>query len=230
MIVVQHKIYTALSILFTMLIVLGNIVCQKFVYLSILSLHTFELSAGCILYPVTYMLSDLIAEFYGKESARYCIRVAMAMNIIMALLLAFIDQLTATQWSKVDNLTFHNVFGLYSVFLMGSLLACYISQYIDITIYLLLRGITRGKIIWLRTLVSTSLSLFIDTCVVVCFTALFGALPFEQVSSLIFNSYLYKLCASVCCVPLLYAGILFINRITSGRFAISVSKSYVEMT
>ena len=230
MTVVQHKIYAALSTLFTMLIVLGNIVCQKFVYLPIFPFHTFELSAGCILYPVTYMLTDLIAEFYGKASARYCVRVAMVMNIIMATLLTFMDQLMATQWSKIDNTAFHNVFGLYSIFLAGSLIACYISQYVDITIYLLLRRVTRGKIIWLRSLASTSISLLIDTCVVVCFVALFGALPLEKVSSLIFNSYLYKLFASVCCIPLLYAGISFINGITSGKFAISASKNYTEIT
>jgi len=226
MTVVQNKIYTALSTLFSLLIILGNTVCQKFVYLPIFSFHTFELSAGCILYPATYMLTDLIAEFYGKASARYCVRVAMVMNIMMALLLTFMDQLNATQWSKVDDATFHNVFGLYSIFLAGSLVACYISQYVDITIYLLLRKMTHGKIIWLRNLASTSISLLIDTCIVVCFIAIFGALPLEQVSSLIFNSYLYKLFASVCCVPLLYAGISVINKITSDKFTISTPKNF----
>ena len=53
------KIYTGLCILFCMLIMLGNLTYGKFVSLSIPFIHSFELSVGAILYPVTFLINDL---------------------------------------------------------------------------------------------------------------------------------------------------------------------------
>lgn len=79
------KIYTILCVLFAVLIVMGNLIYQKFVFLPILPFHTFELSVGAILYPLTFMLTDLIAEFYGKDKANFCVRLAIVMNITVAI-------------------------------------------------------------------------------------------------------------------------------------------------
>jgi uncharacterized PurR-regulated membrane protein YhhQ (DUF165 family) len=64
----DDKIYTTICVLFAVLIVMGNMIYQKFVVLPILPFHTFELSVGAITYPLTFLLTDLIAEFYGKKS------------------------------------------------------------------------------------------------------------------------------------------------------------------
>ena len=79
------KIYTTLCVVFAVFIVVGNLIYQKFVFLPILPFHTFELSVGAITYPLTFMLTDLIAEFYGKNKANFCVRLAIAMNIIIAM-------------------------------------------------------------------------------------------------------------------------------------------------
>lgn len=126
------KIYTALCTLFAVLIVIGNLIYQKFVFLPILPFYTFELSVGAVLYPLTFLLTDLIAEFYGKEKANFCVKLAIVMNITVALIIAFMDKLNATEWSKIDNITFHNIFGLYSIAFLGSIIACYTAQFIDI--------------------------------------------------------------------------------------------------
>ena len=68
------KIYTTLCVVFAVFIVVGNLIYQKFVFLPILPFHTFELSVGAITYPLTFMLTDLIAEFYGKNKANFCVR------------------------------------------------------------------------------------------------------------------------------------------------------------
>jgi uncharacterized PurR-regulated membrane protein YhhQ (DUF165 family) len=106
----SDKIYTTLCVLFAVFIIVGNLIYQKFVFLPILPFHTFELSVGAITYPLTFMLTDLIAEFYGKNKANFCVRLAIAMNIIIALVIIMMDKLNATEWSKIDNITFHKVF------------------------------------------------------------------------------------------------------------------------
>lgn len=76
----EDRIYTALCALFAVLIVMGNLIYQKFVFLPVLPFYTFELSVGAILYPLTFMLTDLIAEFYGKNRANFCVKLALALN------------------------------------------------------------------------------------------------------------------------------------------------------
>src|SRR5262249_48758212 len=200
----MEKIYTGLCILFSVLIVIGNLTYQKFVSLPILPFHTFELSVGAMIYPLTFLITDLIAEFYGKERARFCVLFGISMNVVAAILVMIMDILPATEWSKIDDPTFHTVFGLYSVAFIGSMFACYTSQVFDIKLYLWIRKITKGDGLWLRNNGSTAISLFIDTFIVISFMTLFGVLPVEQMSFLILNSYSFKLFFTVFSTPLFY--------------------------
>jgi uncharacterized integral membrane protein (TIGR00697 family) len=199
-----EKIYTGLCILFATLIVLGNITYQKFVAIPILSIHLFQLSVGAILYPLTFLITDLISELYGKEKARFCVSFGILTNIIIAAILALMDWLPATSWSRIDNALFHKVFGFYSISFMGSIMACYISQAIDITLYLWIRKITKGKYLWLRNNLSTAISLLIDTFIVIGFMTLFNVLAKEQMWLLIGNSYSWKLFFTIATTPLFY--------------------------
>lgn len=200
----DESIFTTLCVLFSVLIVMGNLIYQKFVSLPLLPFHTFELSVGAILYPMTFLLTDLITEFYGKEKANFCVKLGISMNIIVACIIAGMDQLEATGWSKIDNFTFHKVFGLYSVAFIGSILACYTAQSVDIILYLWIRKITKGKWLWARNNGSTAISLFVDTFIVITFMTTFHVLPADRMWSLIINSYFFKLFFSICSTPLFY--------------------------
>ena len=202
---IDDKIYTIICVLFAVLIVMGNMIYQKFVALPIIPFHTFELSVGAIIYPLTFLLTDLIAEFYGKNKANFCVKLALTMNIVVALLIAMMDKFSATEWSKIDDITFHKVFGLYSVAFIGSIMACYTAQLVDISIYLWIRKITSGKYLWLRNNGSTAISLLVDTSIVISFMCVFGALPIDKMGTLIINGYLYKLFFTICSTPLFYA-------------------------
>ena len=200
----DESIYTSLCVLFSVLIVMGNLIYQKFVSLPLLPFHTFELSVGAILYPLTFLLTDLITEFYGKEKANFCVKLGISMNILVACMIAGMDQLEATDWSKIDNVLFHKVFGLYSIAFIGSILACYTAQTVDIMLYVWIRKITKGKWLWVRNNGSTAVSLFVDTFIVITFMTLFHILPLERMWPLIMNSYFFKLFFSICSTPLFY--------------------------
>ena len=75
-----EKVYTGLCGLFSILIVLSNLTYQKFVALPILPFHTFEISVGAILYPLTFLLTDLMTEFYSKERANFCVKFAVSLK------------------------------------------------------------------------------------------------------------------------------------------------------
>jgi uncharacterized integral membrane protein (TIGR00697 family) len=211
---IQEKIYIFLCATFSTVIITGNLIYQKFVYLPILPFHTFELSVGAILYPLTFLITDLIAEFYGKDKARFCVKLAISMNILTAVIIGGMDQLEAASWSKIDNAMFHKVFGFYSIAFLGSIIANYIAQLVDIKIYLWIRNLTKEKYLWLRNNLSTSISLFIDTTIVISFLTIFGVLPMEQMSSLIINSYIFKLFFTILSTPLFYLSFYIIKTIS----------------
>jgi uncharacterized integral membrane protein (TIGR00697 family) len=204
---------------------MGNLIYQKFVFLPILPFHTFELSVGAILYPLTFFLTDLITEFYGKEKANFCVKLAIFMNIFVACIILGMDQLEATSWSKIDKMTFHTVFGFYSVAFIGSIIACYIAQIVDITLYLWIRKMTKGKWLWARNNGSTAISLFVDTFMIVTFMVMFNVLPVDRMWPLIINSYLFKLFFSICSTPLFYISVGIIKNIQKNGSSFAASKS-----
>ena len=220
----NDSIYTALCVLFSVLIVIGNLIYQKFVFLPILPFHTFELSVGAILYPLTFLLTDLITEFYGKEKANFCVKLAIFMNIFVACFIVGMDQLEATSWSKIDNVTFHKVFGFYSVAFIGSIIACYTAQIVDITLYLWIRKMTKGKWLWVRNNGSTAISLFVDTFMIVTFMVMFNVLPMDRMWPLIINSYLFKLFFSICSTPLFYIAVRIIRKNYESKSQVNLKK------
>lgn len=209
----KEKVYVILCVLFSVIIISGNLIYQKFIELPFFSLHTFELSVGAMFYPLTFLVTDLITEFYGKEKANLCVKLGIAMNVLVVAMISLTDVLNATSWSPVDNLTFHRVFGFYSVAFIGSILACYTAQSIDIVLYLWIRRLTGAKWLWLRNNGSTAVSLLIDTTVVISFMTFFGALPKLHIATLIWNSYVYKLSFTLCSTPLFYIGVYVLRTV-----------------
>ncbi len=212
---IEDKIYTSLCVLFAILVVLGNMIYQKFVALPIFPFYTFELSVGVLIYPMTFFITDLIAEFYGKERANFCVKLAIIMNVIAASIIYGMSSLKATEWSFIDDQTFNKVFGMYGVAFGASAVACYISQNIDVRIYLRLKTMTNNRYLWLRNNVSTAISLLIDTSIVISLMCFFGAIPLEQMGLLIFNGYIFKLLFVISSTPLFYICVALIGRLRS---------------
>lgn len=209
----QDNVYLILCVMFSVMIVSGNLVYQKFIELPLSSLYTFELSVGAMFYPLTFLLTDLITEFYGKDKANLCVKLGIAMNLLIMGLVSLMDSLTSTTWSPVDDQTFHRVFGFYSVAFIGSLLACYTAQSVDIILYTWIRRLTGAKWLWLRNNGSTAVSLFIDTAIVISFMTFFGALPTAHMGTLIWNSYVYKVCFTVLSTPLFYMSVYGLRKL-----------------
>ncbi len=134
------------------------------------------------------------------------------MNIMAALIVTSMNVLEATPWSRVDNAMFHTVFGSYGWAFIGIIIACYTAQVVDITLYLWIKKITRGKWLWLRNNGSTAVSLFVDTFIAIHFLTFLGLFPKEQMWLIILNSYSYKLTATILNTPVFYVMVGTIRR------------------
>lgn len=209
------KTYIVLCTFFSGFLITCTLTYKKIVYLPLLPFHTFTLSVAVVITPLMFMLTDLVAEFYDKQKASFCVRVAIATNILVAVMVTFMNSLQATSWSTVDNTTFHQVFGSYGLAFLACLCACYTAQLVDITVYLWAKKLTKGKWLWFRNNGSTSVSLLVDTFVAIGLLTLLGIYPKEQMFTVMMHAYSYKLFISVCSIPFYYLLVGIIKKFIS---------------
>jgi len=208
----SEKEYIFLSCLFAVIIVTINMVFQKFVTLSLGEFLSMELSLGILLYPITFLISDLVTEVYGRKHASYMVTISVLLSALMAGVIFFFDSLESTKWSPVDNDTFHRVFGNYFVAIFSSLVAVYISQLLDITIFSWLKEKTEGRHLWLRNSASTAIAQIVDTLCVTVILAMFHILKWDQIPNLFFYGLTFKILSAILTTPFCYLGRFILKR------------------
>jgi hypothetical protein len=144
-----------------------------------------------------------MAECYGLERARFCIRLGILLGVAALLVIASFSYIPSTTWSKMSTDTYKEIFGLCWVALIGSIIASFISQSVDAKLYIFLRKITNYKYLWVVN-ISSAIAIFIDTSIVVSFVTLFGLVPDEKMLSLTLDSYIFKILMTLCSTPLFY--------------------------
>ncbi|WPX97841.1 queuosine precursor transporter [Candidatus Fokinia crypta] len=208
----KQQLYAGFCAVFSVLIVLSNLLYQKQVSFMFLGLFSFSIPTGSILYPFTFLLSDIISEFYGRDAARFCLRLGVIIGAGVACVMLLFMQMPATSWSKMSTSTFSEVFGCYNTVFIASLIACYTSQMLDVKIFLYLKKLTKGKLLWLRSSCSTAFSLLIDTAIMLSVMSHLGIFPKEHLASLILNTYSFKLFFVALSIPILYCTTSLVNK------------------
>jgi uncharacterized integral membrane protein (TIGR00697 family) len=184
--------------------------------ISALKIDTFTMTLGVIPFPITFIVTDLLNEYYGRKGVRFTTLLGMA-AIACAYLLILIDiNITAASFSPVTDDAFRNVFANSGAIIFASMIAYLIGQFIDIQVFHLLRKKTANKHIWLRATGSTIISQLIDSFVVIYIA--FGSglgtrtLPLNEVSSIALTNFVYKVIVAILITPLIYLGHRMINR------------------
>lgn len=163
------------------------------------------LSAGIIPFPVTFLLTDLLNEYYGKAGARYITLVGFAMSILTYALLVIGENLPVDSGSPFTHSQFTHFSQMYTGMFIASLAAYLVGQFLDIQVFHLFRSITRHKMIWLRATGSTVISQVFDS-IIVTFVAFWGTQPAEKLWALAMGNYGWKFLVAVLITPLLYLG------------------------
>ena len=167
----------------------------------------FTQSIGIILWPVVFLLTDLINEHYGKQGVRKLTYITVGLIIYTFILLTIGLQIPAVGFSPVNDEVFKTVFGQSQWIIVGSIVAFLTSQLVDVYVFWIFRNKTGGKLIWLRATGSTVVSQLIDTFVVqyIAFV-LPGKWAMNEFITNASWGYLFKLLVAVCLIPLIYAG------------------------
>lgn len=203
------KIYLYLAALFITSLVVSNLIFQKFFYWypfdgTVLGSRLFELSVGILPYPITFLITDLISEIYGKRAANRVVTAGIFASFFSMGILLVSDFVPAMESSPVDDATFTKVFSLSPLAVLASMIAYLLAQFVDIRIYHFWKKLTKGKMLWLRNNFSTFASQFLDTFSVILLLSIFGILPWDLFNGLVLSGFIFKVLVAALDTPLLY--------------------------
>lgn len=173
----------------------------------------FTQSIGIILWPIVFVLTDLINEYYGRSGVRKLTFITIGLIIYTYILITVAINLKAVNFSPVNDDVFLTVFGQSQWIIVGSIIAFLTSQLVDVYIFWKLRNITGKKLIWVRATGSTLVSQLIDTFVVqfIAFV-LPGKWAFGEFFINASWGYFFKLLVALTLIPLIYMGHFVIER------------------
>lgn len=206
-----EKLYLGLSAIFIASLVSCNLIFQKFFQWD-LGFINFEVSVGILPYPITFLVTDIISEIFGKKRANQVVTVGLLSTIFVMGVVTIADLVPATDWSPVNDEEFKQVFGLTGVAVAASMVAFLLAQYIDIRIYHFWKHVTKGKYLWIRNNFSTITSQFVDTSAVLLLLCVFNAIEWDMFGTLLVNGFLFKILVAICDTPFLYLSVHFIRK------------------
>lgn len=220
-----QRIYILLGGLFITSLVVSNLIFQKFFYwypfdIEIFGSKLFEISVGILPYPITFLITDLISEIYGKKRANDVVVVGIFASLFSLLIIYVADIVPATPWAPVDNDMFRTVFGNSTIAVFASMLTYLFAQFVDIQIYHFWKRLTKGKHLWLRNNFSTWFSQFVDTFTIVFLLCSFGIIDWANFKGLLVSGFLFKVFVAILDTPLLYLGVFLFRK----RFNLKVNE------
>ena len=212
-----RKLYLYLAALFITSLVVSNLIFQKFFYWypfdwEVFGFSLFELSVGILPYPITFLITDIISEIFGKKSANQVVIAGIFASFFSIGILLVAGEVPAIETSPVDDATFQKVFAMSPLAVLASMIAYLSAQFVDIRIYHFWKNLTKGKHLWLRNNFSTFASQIIDSTTVILLLCSFGLLPWELFWGLVVSSVIFKILVAAFDTPFLYFFVWIIRR------------------
>jgi len=170
--------------------------------------------AGLLAYPVTFLVTDLISELYGRKKAQSVVWVGFFLNLYMLLMMSIGHWFPNTYGVSGGLNLFEGVYEFLIANTVSSMIAYLIAQSIDVRLFHYLKKLTKGKYLWIRNNGSTMFSQLIDSTTILSILYFSGNLG-ENVSTLaalgilIINSYLFKFFFALFDTPIFYFSVWY---------------------
>jgi len=211
----QQQLYTYLSAIFVAALVLGDLTGGKAFSVSFHALglsYRQPISVGLFSFPVTFLLTDTVNEFYGTRGARFLTLLGMWMAVFSFVVLNLTQLPAADPNSYFTDAEFNKVFGVGGKLFVASIIAYLCGQFLDIHVFAFAKALTESRHLWLRATGSTIVSQVVDTFVInYLFWYVFPSVgnaqprPLGWVTSKSVGEYLIKLLVAVGLTPAVYA-------------------------
>lgn len=165
----SQQLFVYLSAIFVASLLLGDLVGGKAFLVQIpLGRWTYAqpVSVGLFAFPVTFLLTDVVNEFYGRRGAKFLTFLGMWMAVFAFVILRVARLPEAEPNSYLRDSEFERVFGIGGRLFVASILAYLCGQLLDIHVFQFWKMFTRSRHLWLRATGSTLASQLVDTVVI----------------------------------------------------------------
>ncbi len=172
----------------------------------------FTLTCGVLLWPLEFVMTDIVNEYYGPKAIRRISFTAVALILYAFLMFYLAIHLPAADFWVTSNQSggvpdmqaaFNGVFGQGMRIIIGSLIAFLVSQIVDVTVFHRIKRATGEKYVWLRATGSTVVSQLVDSYIVL-FIAFSGKFTWQQILGIGMMNYFYKFTMAIVLTPLIY--------------------------
>ncbi|MEC5423021.1 queuosine precursor transporter [Virgibacillus sp. C22-A2] len=186
-----------LNALFVGLLIISNILGVK-----LFSIGEFILPAAVIVYVVTFLITDVIGEVYGKEAAKKTVQAGFFTQIIVLFFVFIAIELPAAPVFGLQA-EFETILGGSFRVMIASLLSYVASQHLDVSLFHRLKMKHGEKKLWLRNNASTMTSQLVDTTLFIT-VAFWGIVPTNVLIGMIATQYVFKLMIALIDTPIVY--------------------------
>jgi queuosine precursor transporter len=204
----RHKLFLVLTGVFITCFIVGDLIGGKLIGREVAG-WGFYTTVGMLPFPVTFLLTDLLNEFYGKRAARFVTLLGFCMGVLSFVIVFAAAQIpfaAFTRQASFDGVTessFNSVFLGSLRMIVASLTAYLVAQFVDIGVFHALKRYTSGRLLWLRATGSTVVSQLIDT-VVITVVAWSGGSVADKIKNIIVTNYGLKLVIAIALTPMIY--------------------------
>lgn len=197
-------LYIVLAGLFIASLVVCNLIANKFISLD-LGFYTFVLSAGVLPYPITFLITDFLSEFYGRKRTNYIILSGFIALIFVLFVIWLGSQFNSIENSPISDSSYDLLFGNSQRVIIASMAAYLFAQLIDVRIFHFWKKVTSGRHLWLRNNFSTIISQLVDTTLVVGIIFI-DTESFGTIGKMILDGWLFKILCALFDTPIMYIG------------------------
>lgn len=193
-----YRYLDIITALFVTILLVSNIASSK-----ISALGPFTLDAGIILFPLSYIIGDILTEVYGFARTRKIIWIGFMCNILMAAAFMLVSVMPpAADWP--NQKAFEAILGMTPRIILASMIAYFAGEFINSFVLSKLKIRTKGKYLWSRTIGSTVIGELFDTVLFITI-AFAGIFPTPVIISLIISNYIIKVAVEILFTPVTYA-------------------------
>jgi len=203
--------YVALNLMLFAIYIFTNVAATKLVYLEYFDV---VVTPGVFLYPLTFLIVDLLNESYGLKLARRAIFFAFVSNAFILLLLTLSSYLPGLPSWKLDE-PYGEVISHVSSALIASSVSFLFSEYVNSYLLCRIKELTSSRFLFLRVFFSTFFAVIIDSFIF-CFIAFYGTMETNDILNIIYIQIAIKMCFAVFNVLPAYGARSLFNKYVAG--------------
>jgi queuosine precursor transporter len=195
-----QKLFVYLCSVFVACLLLGDIIGGK-----IIRTPAGPISVGIIPFPVTFLLTDIVNDFYGRRGAQFLTMLGFGMALLAWILLQMTTLMPVDPSTYFTQAEYAKVFGGSAQLFVASMVAYLIGQFLDIHVFHFWKTITRSRHLWLRSTGSTIFSQAVDTITInVIFGRVTAGWAWDFISAKIGREYAIKFVVAIALTPAIY--------------------------